>query len=301
MCGIAGFLPRGAMNRAMLERHLHALVGSQVHRGPDDEGFHVTPDIALGMRRLAIIDRAQGQQPMHTDDGALTLVFNGEIYNYRVLRRELEASGCLFHTHSDTEVLLRVLEIDGIKGVDRLEGMFAFALWDARSSTLTLVRDWIGQKSIFWADTPAGFAFASEIKALLALPDVVRELDVTALSHYMSLRYLPDEATLFKGISKLPAASALQVHAGTRELQRLWRPSYVPKHPWNEVEIVDRLDGLMRTVVQEHLMSEVPLGSFLSGGIDSSLIVAYASSTQSEPLATFAVGVHEASQSELPW
>ena len=301
MCGIAGFLPRKPLDPSALDARLRALVASQVHRGPDDEGFHVTPEIGLGVRRLAIIDREHGRQPMHSDDGALTLVFNGEIYNHRVLRQALEARGCRFHTHSDTEVLLRILEVDGIEGVGRLEGMFTFALWDARTGTLTLARDWLGQKSLYWVETPQGFAFASEIKALLALPDVARELDVAALSHYMSLRYLPGDATLFKGIRKLPPAHALRIHRGERDLQELWRPRYEPKHSWVEEEVIDRLDGLMRTVVHEHLMSEVPLGAFLSGGIDSSLIVAYASSGVSEPLATFAVGVHESSQSELPW
>lgn len=301
MCGIAGFLPRQSMSPIAVEARVRPLVASLVHRGPDEEGIHVTSAIGLGTRRLSIIDRAQGHQPMHSEDGALTLVFNGEIYNHLAQRRALEARGLRFRTHSDTEVVLRALEIDGLGGVDRLEGMFAFALWDARSGTLTLVRDWLGQKSLFWVETPAGFAFASEIKALLTLPDVARELDVTTLSHYMSLRYLPGEATLFKGIHKLPPAHALRIRSGTRELTRLWRPSYQPKHDCAEPELIDRLDALMKQVVPEHLMSEVPLGAFLSGGIDSSLVVAYASAAQAEPLATFAIGVHESSQSELPW
>jgi asparagine synthase (glutamine-hydrolysing) len=179
--------------------------------------------------------------------------------------------------------------------------MFAFALWDDRERRLTLCRDWLGQKSLYWASTPAGFAFASEIKALLTLPDVARELDVTALSHYMSLRYLPGDATFFKGIRKLPPATVMIVRDGRVELERLWIPRYEPKHSWDEQEVVDRLDALMKVVVPEHLMSEVPLGAFLSGGIDSSLVVAQASSALSTPLMTFAIGVDESAQSELPW
>lgn len=301
MCGIAGFLPRHPLTRSVVATRLRLLVSSLVHRGPDDEGLHVTADVGLGVRRLSIIDREHGHQPMRSEDGRLTLVFNGEIYNHKALRRGLEARGLAFRTHSDTEVVLRTLELHGLDGVDRLEGMFAFALWDARERTLTLVRDWLGQKSLFWVETTAGFAFASEIKALLALPDVARELDVTALSHYMSLRYLPGDATLFKGIRKLAPAHALIVHGEERRFRRLWSPSYEPKHNWREPELIDRLDDLMETVVPEHLMSEVPLGAFLSGGIDSSLVVAYASRALQGPLATFAIGVHEGSQSELPW
>jgi asparagine synthase (glutamine-hydrolysing) len=301
MCGIAGFLPVAAASDDDVRARLQPLVTALVHRGPDDEGLHVTSRVGLGVRRLSIIDRALGHQPMQSRDGRLVLVFNGEIYNYLALRRELEGRGTRFDTHSDTEVLLRLLERDGLAGVRRIEGMFAFALWDDSERRLTLCRDWLGQKSLYWVRTPAGFAFASEIKALLTLPDVDRELDIAALSHYMSLRYLPGDATFFKGIRKLPPATAMSILEGHVELERLWTPGYEPKHAWDEQEVLDRLDALMGTVVREHLMSEVPLGSFLSGGIDSSLVVAYASRALDCPLTTFAIGVDESSQSELPW
>ena len=301
MCGIAGFLPREPVSDADVDARLRPLVSALVHRGPDDEGTYVTGHVGLGVRRLSIIDRALGHQPMQSRAGDLTLVFNGEIYNYLGLRRELEARGCRFETRSDTEVLLRLLEIEGLAGIRRLEGMFAFALWDARDRSLTLVRDWLGQKSLFWVETPAGFAFASEIKALLTLPDLGRELDVATLSHYMSLRYLPGDSTFFRGVHKLPPATALRVREGRIQFERLWTPRYEPKHAWDEREVVDRLDALLKVVVPEHLMSEVPLGAFLSGGIDSSLVVAHASHALSMPLATFAIGVDESSQSELPW
>jgi asparagine synthase (glutamine-hydrolysing) len=301
MCGIAGFSPRATVSTVEVMARLRPLVAALVHRGPDDEGLHVTGDVGLGVRRLSIIDRALGHQPMRSRDGHLVLVFNGEIYNYLALRQDLENGGARFDTHSDTEVLLRLLEREGLAGARRLEGMFAFAVWDDRDRRLTLARDWLGQKSLFWVRTPAGFAFASEIKALLTLPDVHRELDVAAMSHYMSLRYLPGDATFFKGIHKLPPATAITVRDGEIGLETLWTPRYEPKHPWDERETVDRLDALMKTVVPEHLMSEVPLGAFLSGGIDSSLVVAHASLAQATPLATFAIGVDESAQSELPW
>jgi asparagine synthase (glutamine-hydrolysing) len=301
MCGIAGFLPRSPLPEADLASLIGNMTIALVHRGPDDEGHYVTPDIALGMRRLSIIDVAHGQQPMYSDDRSLALVFNGEIYNHRTVRDRLTREGCRFRTHSDTEVVLRTLERHGVDGIQRLEGMFAFALWNLRSRELTLARDWLGQKSLYWLETPAGFAFASEIKALLTLPGVRRTLDLGSLSHYMSLRYLPDDRTFFESIHKLPAAHVMRVTANGHTLQPIWRPAYEPKHTLSERQIIDRLDELMREVVAEHLMSEVPLGSFLSGGIDSSLVVAYASQALREPLTTFAIGVHDESQNELPW
>ncbi len=302
MCGIAGLLPRNGLPAADLRQRVRAMTAALAHRGPDDHGEFFSEAIGLGMRRLSIIDRAHGQQPMATDDGRLVLVCNGEIYNYRSLRRALEADGVRFRTDCDTEVLLRVLEHDGPDGVRRLEGMFCYALWDTRTRELRLARDWLGQKSLYWIETPAGFAFASEIKALLALPGVSRELDLTTLSHYLSLRFLPGEGTFFRGIHKLPAAHELRIAAGgSRSLRELWRPAYEPKHTLGETAIIDRLDQLLAEVVGEHLVSEVPLGAFLSGGIDSSLVVHYASRALGEPLSTFAIGVRDEAQSELPW
>ena len=302
MCGIAGFLPSAPWPVDGLRERIRGMTEALVHRGPDDRGEYVSADVALGMRRLSIIDRAHGQQPMATEDGRLVLVFNGEIYNFRTLRRALQSQGVRFRTESDTEVVLRLLERNGVEGLRRLEGMFCLALWNTRTRELTLARDWMGQKSLYWLDTPEGFAFASEIKALFTLPGVRRQLNLGSLSHYMSLRFLPGEDTFFEGIRKLPAAHVMTVATGGRRLlQELWRPGYEPKHTLNEGQILDRLDALLATVVQEHLMSEVPLGAFLSGGIDSSLVVGYASKALKEPLTTFAIGVHDEGQSELPW
>jgi asparagine synthase (glutamine-hydrolysing) len=252
------------------------MTAALTHRGPDDEGYFISPQMALGMRRLSIIDVAGGAQPMSSSDGRLQLVFNGEIYNYAELRDDLQRAGVSFRTKSDTEVLLRLFERQGLAGAKRIEGMFGFAVWDRATRELTLVRDWFGQKCLYYTDTPLGFAFASEIKALLRLPGVQAKLDLTALYHYMSMRYLPNDLTFFAGIRKLPSAHAMHIKGAERTLERLWRPEYEPKDAGSEADILDRLDATMRRVVEQHLMSEVPLGCFLSGGIDSSLVVAYA-------------------------
>ncbi len=301
MCGIAGILPDRQTDPALLEHSIRTMTVRIAHRGPDDEGYLVRPDVALGMRRLSIIDVAHGQQPMCSPDGRYTIIFNGEIYNHVAVRGELEKRGRQFATRCDTEVVLAAFESWGLDGFKRLEGMFALAIWDEHDKRLTLARDWMGQKSIYWTRCAYGFAFASEIKALLELPGVERRPDLTALSHYMSLRYLPGTSTFFAGISKVPAAHALVVTSRDLTAVRLWSPAYEPKLQRSEPQLLDELDALMRTTVAEHLMSEVPLGTFLSGGIDSSIVTAYAAQLSSQQLNTFSIGVDESSQSELPW
>lgn len=301
MCGIAGILPDRQTDPALLEHSIRAMTARIVHRGPDDEGYLVRPDVALGMRRLSIIDVAHGQQPMRSPDGRYTIMFNGEIYNHIGVRAELVRRGRQFATHCDTEVVLAAFEAWGAEGFKRLEGMFAIAIWDGLDKRLTLARDWMGQKSIYWTRCAYGFAFASEIKALLELPGVERRPDLVALSHYMSLRYLPGASTFFAGISKVPAAHVLTVTSRGQTGACLWSPEYAPKWQRSESQLLDELDALMRTTVAEHLMSEVPLGAFLSGGIDSSIVTAYAAQLSPQQLNTFSIGVDESSQSELPW
>jgi asparagine synthase (glutamine-hydrolysing) len=274
---------------------------AMVHRGPDDEGVFIAPDVGLGVRRLAIMDVENGRQPMYSADRRHTVAFNGEIYNYVALRRELQRRGSHFATNCDTEVVLRLFEARGIDAFQHLEGMFGVAVWDQAEKRLTIARDWLGQKSIYWTRCHFGWAFASEIKALLVLPGVPRRIDLTALSHYMSMRYLPGEHTFFDGIHKLPAGHALEVTRFGARPTLLWAPKYEPKFATDEAALLDELDSLLGKVVGEHLMSDVPLGAFLSGGIDSSLMVAYAARASNEPLRTFSVGVDEESQSELPW
>src|SRR5690606_30627256 len=187
MCGIAGIVPNRDLDPELVERWIRRMCQSMVHRGPDDEGVFVLPDIGIGMRRLSIIDVENGRQPMCSSDGRQAVVFNGEIYNYVALREELRRRGCGFATNCDTEVVARLLEAEGLDGLQRLEGMFGVAVWDAVEKRLTLARDWFGQKSIYWTRCQFGFAFASEIKALLVLPGVRPRMNLTALSHYMSL------------------------------------------------------------------------------------------------------------------
>jgi asparagine synthase (glutamine-hydrolyzing) len=301
VCGIAGILPLTPRDPGELRPWIERMAAAFVHRGPDESGFHVTGDVALGVRRLAVIDVANGHQPMLGQGGRLALVFNGEIYNYRAVRKQLEEAGARFTTDSDTEVVLRAWEQRGSGALGRLEGMFALAVWDGADRSLTLARDWMGQKPLYFARCAIGWAFASEIKALLTLPGVDRAPDLQALSHYMSLRYLPEDSTFFRGISKLPAATALRITASGISRRTLWRPAYEPKLQGSEPELLEELDELLSTVVGEHLMSEVPLGAFLSGGIDSSLVVAYAARASGTPLRTFSIGVHEGEHSELPW
>ena len=301
MCGIAGILPRKPADAEKLSHWIRRMTGALVHRGPDDEGYFVNSKVALGMRRLAIIDVAHGQQPMFAEGGRYAIVFNGEIYNHHSVRSELERDGRQFHTSSDTEVVLAAYERYGLDGIKRLEGMFSIAVWDNQEDRLVLARDWVGQKSLYWTRCDLGFAFASEIKALLLLPGVQAELDVQAMSHYMGMRYLPGETTFFRGIYKIPAAHSCVPRGDDLELTRLWRPAYEPKAQGSESELLDQLDDLMQRVVSEHLMSEVPLGAFLSGGIDSSLVVAYAAKASSTPIRTFSIGVAVEAQSELPW
>ncbi|MCH9004556.1 MAG: asparagine synthase (glutamine-hydrolyzing) [Proteobacteria bacterium] len=301
MCGIAGIIPRRDTDPDELSRIVNLMLNAIVHRGPDDQGILVQPDIAIGIRRLSIIDVAGGKQPITCASGMNTIVFNGELYNYRTLRKELESRGVKFDTSSDTEIVVEAYDAWGEQALQRFEGMFGFAVWDHQDKSLLIARDWVGQKSVYFSETTLGLIFASEIKALLASGLVKRELDTQAMFHYMSMRYLPGKATFFTGISKLPAAHTMRVTAIDRTTECYWNRAYQPKHSYNESELIDELDDIMQTVVSEHLMSDVPLGSFLSGGIDSSLIVAYASRALKEPLKTFSVGVNDDSQSELPW
>ncbi|MEJ2080291.1 MAG: asparagine synthase (glutamine-hydrolyzing) [Acidobacteriota bacterium] len=301
MCGIVGIVPRETEDPEHLASLLRRMASAIAHRGPDDEGFFTTPRIALGMRRLSIVDVSLGRQPMFTPDRSKVIVFNGEVYNHQRLRTELEPLGHHFKTHCDTETVLHVFDCWGKAGLKRLEGMFGLAIWDERRRALTLARDWLGQKSIYYTETALGWIFASEIKALLVLDDVKREMDLQALSHYLSTRHLPGTSTFFRGIFKLPPAHWAEIGAATRTFHKYWTPDYSDKWRGSEESVLDGLDELLREVIAEHLMSDVPLGAFLSGGIDSSLVVAYAATASKEPLRTFSVGVNEESQSELPW
>jgi len=285
MCGIAGYV--GVVSPDLLP----AMVKALAHRGPDDSGIHVGGEAGLGMTRLAIIDLATGRQPMSTDDGSAWLVFNGEIYNYRALRAELEARGHVFRTRSDTEVLLRAWQTYGEQCVTRLAGMFAFALWDARRHILVLGRDRLGKKPLYYWQGDGVFLFASEIKALLCHPAVPRALDPEAFHHYLAFGYAPAHRSMLAGVSKLPAAHVALVERGQLGARRYWSlPPAAPAAPIGFAEAAARVRAGVREAVRVRLESDVPLGVFLSGGIDSAAVVASMRELTSGRIATFTVG-----------
>jgi asparagine synthase (glutamine-hydrolysing) len=300
MCGIAGIVG-GAPMRPTLEAMLAALE----HRGPDDRGVHLGDDVALGMTRLAIIDLVTGRQPLSSDDGAVTIVFNGEIYNFRGLREELTARGARFRTQSDTEVILRAWEADGERCVEQLRGMFAFAIWDARRRVLFLARDRLGKKPLYYWQGDGRLVFASEIKALLCHPGPGREIDGTALHHYLAYGYTPAGRSAFAGILKLPPGHTATLAAGTLAARRYWAlpaaPAPGPRPAF--AELAERLRHEIREAVRLRLESDVPLGAFLSGGIDSSVVVASMREVTSGRIATFSIGFGAAAASydELPF
>lgn len=297
MCGIAGIVS----NHTNLYESLAEMVALLTHRGPDDEGIVYLNGAALGHRRLSIIDLDGGHQPMFNANKSVAVVFNGEIYNFPILKKQLEAGGKSFKTHSDTEVILHLYEKEGEDCVKYLDGMFAFAIWDERKKKLILARDHMGQKPLFFCEIPEGLAFASEVKSLLASNLVKRETDLETLYHYISLRFIPDDCTLFKGIKKLPAGHRLIYENGKLRIDRYWEFSCLDKINGTEEEITNQLDHMLFQTVKAHMLSDVPVGSFLSGGIDSSLITAMMVRQSEEPISTFSIGVKEQDFNELPF
>jgi len=289
MCGIAGWVGAGGGNREVLDAMLKILE----HRGPDDTGRYLDGEAALGMTRLSIIDLVTGQQPMRSEDGAVTLVFNGEIYNFRDLRGELQARGRRFATRSDTEVLLRAWEAYGPACVDRLRGMFAFAVWDARRRRLFLARDRVGKKPLYYWHRDGVLVFASEPKALLRHPAVGRALDLTALEHYAAFGYTPAARSIFDGIAKLPPGHTATLAGGVLSVARYWTlpaGAATAARPAPREELLGRVRAEVRDAVRARLEADVPLGVFLSGGVDSSVIVACMRELNVGRLATFSVG-----------
>ncbi len=304
MCGIAGrlyFDPGRVVDEGLMRRMCAALE----HRGPDDEGIRVDGAIGLGHRRLSIIDLSPaGHQPMPNDDGSVWIVFNGEIYNFLELRRELEQEGVHFRSRCDTEVLLKLYEMRGVNCLQELRGMFAFAIWDGRRRQLLLARDRLGVKPLVYHLGPDGVSFASEIGALLQDPEVARTVDPVAIHHFLTFQYIPAPFTAFESIRKLPPAHFMLFRDGQAELHRYWKLTYAPKREVRstrqlrdlEVELRQRLEEAVRY----RLISDVPLGAFLSGGIDSSAVVATMSRLMNEPVRTFSIGFTEDSYDELP-
>jgi len=298
MCGICGHLhtdPARAVDRGLLERMNDAIR----HRGPDSDGFYVGGSVGLAMRRLAIIDLAGGDQPMSNEDGTIQLVFNGEIYNFQSLREELLQAGHRFATSSDTEVIVHAYEQWGDDALLRLQGMFALALWDARRERLLLARDRMGEKPLYWHHSSEGLLWGSEAKTLLAAPWVGRRVNPLALHHYLTLQYTPDPLTIYEGIHQLPAAYKLVVErGGAPRVSRWWQLDFEPKWDLSEPEVIEQARELLGMVVERQLIAEVPLGAFLSGGIDSSIIVALMAERLSTPVKTFSIGFDERHFSE---
>lgn len=269
------------------------------HRGPDDEGVFLDNNVALGMRRLAIIDVLHGEQPAFNEDRAIAVVLNGEIYNYRELRRELEKRGHRLASHSDTEVLPHLYEEYGEEMVKHLNGMFAFALWDSRRKKLFIARDRFGEKPLYYGVFDKKLFFASEPKALLAHHAVKPGLNLHALRQYLSFDYVPAPFSIYEGVKKLPAAHTLTVEDGKVKTERYWRLSFKKENPKQTIdEAAERLRELMADAVRMRLVSDVPLGVLLSGGVDSSAVAAFASQASSEPIKTFSISFAEPSFDE---
>ncbi len=295
MCGITGIIAPGAQEK------IRKMTDALTHRGPDESGYYSDPVIAIGQRRLSIIDLAGGRQPIANEDESLYLVCNGEIYNSPELRTQLIEKGHSFRTATDVEVILHLYEEHGKECARYLRGMFAFALWDKRDNSLLVARDHLGQKPLFFYHDNDIFIFASEVKAILQSGLVNPEIDLNGLWHYISLRFMPDRYTFFKRIEKLPAATLLTFKDGKATCERYWDLSFRQKNSRSESEIIDELDELLRDTIKMHLLSDVRVGSFLSGGIDSSTVASIMASVTSEPVPVFSIGVKDQSFNELPF
>ena len=302
MCGIAGFadiIPRHGTSTADGTR-LKAMCDVMRHRGPDDEGFYVEPGVAIGMRRLSIIDLSTGHQPIHNEERSVRVVFNGEIYNYRELREALEAAGHTFYTSSDTETIVHGYEEWGEQVFSKLRGMFAIAVWDARERTLLVARDRAGIKPLYYGEGGGRLFFGSEAKCLLVNPEIDREIDLAALDHYLAYLYTPRDRAIFCGIRKLPPGHYLKLHDGRLSIEQYWQLPIVETFRGSEEEALEQLEETLSAAVQSHMLSDVPLGAFLSGGIDSSVVVALMARASERPVKTFAIGFDESEFNELP-
>lgn len=295
MCGITGIVddgPKDAITR---------MTDLMQYRGPDGYGYYRDADVALGQRRLSIIDLEHGKQPIANETNTIQLICNGEIYNSPELRRELIARGHTFKTKTDVEVILHLYEEYGRNCVRHLRGMFAFAIWDSPHKRLFLARDHIGQKPLFYFHEGSRLVFASEVKAVLASGYVHTDLDLEGLWHYMSLRFIPDQYTLFRNVRKLPAATTLTFENGKTLLERYWNVEFLDKFQNNENIIVEELHTLLSTTLKMHLLSDVRVGTFLSGGIDSTTIAAMMATMSDQPVPSFSIGVQEQGFNELPF
>ena len=302
MCGIAGIFEFGRdahVDSVVLRRMCDVIT----HRGPDDDGIFTQGKIGLGMRRLSIVDLATGHQPLSNEDGSVWIVFNGEIYNHRALREQLITRGHRYRTQSDTETIVHLYEEYGKDCVQHLRGMFAFAIWDAKRKSLFIARDRLGIKPLYYRLSSQTFLFGSEIKVLLAYPEVRPDFNRAALPEYLAFGYLSAEETFYNGVHKLMPGHRLEINEqGDLRVEQYWDLPLTPDDkPRDEHYYVESYRDLLEGAVNSHLMSDVPLGVFLSGGLDSSAVAALMTKIRREPIETFSVGYTESAYSELPY
>ncbi|MCO6509861.1 MAG: asparagine synthase (glutamine-hydrolyzing), partial [Aridibacter famidurans] len=300
MCGIVGFTAKhfGDEELGVLERMNEAIV----HRGPDDYGFYVGEGVGMAMRRLSIIDLASGKQPIHNRDKTKWIVYNGEIYNYQSLRAELEKEGDTFYTNSDTEVILHLYDKHGKDCLRHLRGMFAFAIWDENERSLFIARDRVGKKPLLFSHRPDGdLIFGSEFRAVLEHPAISRDVDHEAIDAYLSYLCVPAPMTAFKEIRKLEPGHWLFWKNGEIRTERYWLPDFSKKIKITEEEAIEETTRILRESIKLRMISEVPLGAFLSGGVDSSIVVALMAEASDRPVKTFSIGFEEQDYSELKY
>ena len=298
MCGICGGVDLG---RKLQDPHpvLQRMCQVLIHRGPDDEGYFFDGEAMLGMRRLSIIDLVTGRQPISNENGTLHLVFNGEIYNYRDIRQGLEQKGHRFQTSSDSEVIIHAYEEYGRDCLNHFNGMFAFAIWDSVNRALFLARDRVGIKPLYYWSRPGEIVFGSELTALIAHPHVPRQIDPAALDAFLTFEYIPHPQTIFDDVKKLPPGHWLLFQDGRVRVEPYWNVRYNPITA-DEASCIEQLTGLLEDAVRLQLVSDVPLGAFLSGGIDSSTVVAGMSAARPDSIRTYSIGFGEESYNELP-
>jgi asparagine synthase (glutamine-hydrolysing) len=299
MCGIVGIAraDRGPVEHELLERMCEA----QVHRGPDARGLHIEDGVGLGIQRLRVIDLATGDQPIYNEDRSVVVVLNGEIYNYRELRERLRGNGHSFDTEGDTEVIVHLYEERGPACVRELHGMFAFALWDNRRRQLLLARDRVGKKPLFFSERFGALSFASELAALMQDDEIPRAIDHHAIDAYLAYGYVPAPLSAFAAVRKLMPASTLTYRDGVATIERYWRLDYSRKQAPRPVQDVEEeLRATIRRAVRRRMVADVPTGAFLSGGIDSSAVVAAMAEASSRPVKTFSIGFEEERFNELP-
>ena len=289
MCGIAGIV-YSDQSRKVPQELVKMMCDRIIHRGPDDFGVFMGGHVGLGMRRLAIIDLHTGHQPISNEAKTVWIVFNGEIYNYRALREQLEKKGHQFSTATDTEVIVHLYEEEGPQCVESLRGMFAFAIWDARQQQLLLARDRIGIKPLYYSEGPDGLVFGSELRAILAVEDIVKDVNPQAVAEYFTHLCVPGNLSIYKSVKKLLPGHVLTFHGGKSRLSQYWSPRMQPDCQVKESEWVDQLQNRLTDAVTSHMVADVPLGAFLSGGVDSGSMVSIMARHSSVPVRTFTVG-----------